>query len=197
MDAISLHSTTAFLGGVTLMQAIASLTAGAAGDRTVASSNAIGAAVCLIARQIYAKMQGGADDGDSALRYADWLITCPLMLIEFFILFGIDVRSNSASLSLAILLITVCILLGRRAVVHARTRVRDFTLACACFVAMLVVVARAIPDWSADIAMPLAFLSVWLLYPIAFWAKRPAAFNALDFVAKGVFGLFTAAKAIA
>ena len=194
MDTISLHSTRAFLGGVALLQTIASLAASDT-DATAASSNALGAVVCAIAWQIYSRMQGSGDL-DSSLRYADWTVTTPLMLVEFFILLGIDLRANYTSLAGAILLIVACILLGRRAVISSRTRVRDFVAACVCFVAMVVLVLRAIPEWSSRVTMPLVFLSVWFLYPVVFWMKSPAAFNLLDFVSKGVFGLFAAAKAV-
>lgn len=117
-DTISLSATRTFLGGVAVLQALAALRAPAARDST---SNALGATVCFIAWQVYSQMTGASVRADTTLRYADWVVTTPLMLVEFFILFGVDVRSHWRSVAAAVALIVACILLGRRAVMYPTT----------------------------------------------------------------------------
>jgi bacteriorhodopsin len=193
-----MSATRATLGGVALYQTIAAIRASTSkhGDDVAARANGIGAMVCLIAASVYHRMKttSGAEVED--LRYADWLITCPLMLWEIYVLLGIDIARHAWSFALSVVAITVCIVLGRRAVESKQSkRALYFTLATAAFVIMLVNIGL-FTDWSRPKHVaPLAFLGVWALYPLAFWEKSGAAYNLLDLVSKGVFGLYVGSQA--
>lgn len=190
---LTLDTTRATLGGVALFQAVSAVVASRRRDDEgrLSKANAIGAMVCTIAASVYHRMRtSGADVAD--LRHADWLITCPLMLWELYVLLGIDVRANAWSFSLAVAAISVCIVLGRVAASSTgRRRALAFGLATAAFALLLASVCAKV-DWArgrANVA-PLAFLATWALYPLAFWEKGGAAYNVLDLVSKGAFGLY-------
>ena len=114
LSGLTLDATRATLGGVALYQTIAAITAAVSkdGDAITTRANAIGAMVCLIAASVYHRMRStnGADADD--LRHADWLITCPLMLWEIYVLLGIDISRHAWSFALSVVAITVCIVLG-------------------------------------------------------------------------------------
>lgn len=198
LSGLTLDATRATLGGVALYQTIAAITAATSkdGDATTARANAIGAMVCLIAASVYHRMKSASGADVEDLRHADWLITCPLMLWEIYVLLGIDIGRHAWSFALSVVAITVCIVLGRRAVDGKRSkRGIYFALATAAFAIMLVNVGL-FADWSrAEHIAPLVFLGVWALYPVAFWEKSGSAYNVLDLVSKGVFGLYVGSKA--
>ena len=198
LSELTLDATRASLGGVALYQTIAAIRASTTkdGDVNTARANGIGAMVCLIAASVYHRMKttSGAEVED--LRHADWLITCPLMLWEIYVLLGIDIAQHAWSFALSVVAITVCIVLGRRAVGgNPSKRALYFALATAAFVIMLVNIGL-FTDWSRpEHIAPLAFLGVWALYPLAFWEKSGSAYNVLDLVSKGAFGLYVGSLA--
>lgn len=198
LSGLTLDATRATLGGVALYQTIAAIRASMTkdGDVSTARANGIGAMVCMIAASVYHRMKttSGAEVED--LRHADWLITCPLMLWEIYVLLGIDIAQHAWSFALSVVAITVCIVLGRRAVDgKPGKRAQYFALATAAFVIMLVNIGL-FTDWTRpEHIAPLAFLGVWALYPIAFWEKSGAAYNVLDLVSKGAFGLYVGSLA--
>lgn len=196
LSTISLDATRATLGGVALFQAVAAMNAARSGGKAHdATANAIGAAVCLIAATVYQRMRSSGTESDD-LRHADWLVTCPLMLWELYVLMGIDLRTHAWSFALSVAAIALCILIGRAAAsAKGARRAVLFALATAAFVVMMVNIGLRV-DWSHDQSVvPFAFLAVWALYPLAFWERSGTAYNVLDLVTKGVFGLYVGARA--
>lgn len=197
LASMTLDATRATLSGVALFQAVAAIVAAQRGtDARAAKANAIGAAVCLIAASVYQRMTSTSGAVVDDLRHADWLVTCPLMLWELYVLIGIDARAFAPSFGVSVVAIVVCILLGRVAVERTGgTRVLFYALATAAFAVTLANVGLNV-DWSrAKSVVPYAFLLVWALYPLAFWEKSGSAYNVLDIVTKGVFGLYVGASA--
>lgn len=200
LPSITLDTTRATLGGVALFQAVASVVAssrGGEGKARAAKANAIGAAVCLIAASVYHRMKSTSGSEVEDLRHADWLVTCPLMLWELYVLMDIGVAANPVSFCVSVVAIVACVLLGRFAAGARRgRRALLFSLATGAFAVMLASVGSRV-DWSrAENAVPFAFLSLWSLYPLAFWEKSGSAYNVLDLVTKGAFGIYVGAKAL-
>lgn len=189
---ISLDATRATLGAVALFQALAALTSAMQGKCANATkANAIGATVCAIATSVYQRMKSSSGRDVEDLRHADWLVTCPLMLWELYALMQIDIKNHAHSFAFSVVSIVLCILLGRAAAdATGATRGGLFLLATVLFVAMLVNIGLSV-DWThSHSATPFAFLSVWALYPFAFWEQSGTAYNVLDLVSKGVFGMY-------
>lgn len=200
-EILTRNATGAFLGGTAVIQAVSGVHAGfcahsegCADARRVAAANGIGASVCFAASLLYGRMSGNEQE-DTTLRHADWIITTPLMLVEFFLLLRIDIREHWASLLTSIVAIIASISLGHAARMSKTSTLKLFMFATVAFLVMMWVVLRLVPEWNAQVAMPLTFLGVWALYPAAFWSTDPAtANNILDAISKGVFGVFTALK---
>ena len=192
LSAVTLDSTRATLGGIALFQTIAAIVAMQKSKHTqLAKANAIGAAVCAIAASVYHRMSTSNGSTSQDLRHADWLITCPLMLWELYVLMDMDIKTHTWSFCISVVSIIVCIFLGRLAAESkGGKRLTLFGVATLVFVLMLVNIGLGV-DWSRiQNIVPFAFLALWALYPLAFWEKSGALYNALDLVSKGVFGLY-------
>lgn len=199
LSEVTLDATRATLGGIALFQAVAAVVAAqrSGGSARASKANAIGAAVCLIAASVYHRMKSTAGPAVADLRHADWLVTCPLMLWELYVLMDIDVRTHAWSFALSVVAIVTCILLGRLAAeAEGGVRALYFSLATAAFGVMLASVGLRV-DWSrGENVVPFVFLAVWALYPLAFWDRSGMGYNLLDLVSKGVFGLYVGALAL-
>lgn len=194
----SLDSTSAFLGGVAVFQTVAAVVNTQHGGKVVLTrANAIGAMVCTIATSVYHRMRTATNDEMHDLRHADWVVTCPLMLWEIYTLLGINIREYMMSFTFSVVAIVACILLGRVSLERKGSqRVTLFSLATLVFVAMLTNILFVVPHWNDEVVVPLCFLGTWVLYPLAFWDRSGTAYNVLDLVSKGVFGLYVAARVL-
>tara|TARA_B100000683_G_scaffold2007_1_gene2148 strand:- start:3676 stop:4284 length:609 start_codon:yes stop_codon:yes gene_type:complete len=192
VDALTLTSTRTFLGGVAVMQVIAALRSKSTKGT---AANALGAAVCVIAGQVYRTMERAAGGADLyELRSADWYVTTPLMLIELLVLMGASPRQNPAIFVYSIVSILITIWMGVKAHRNQSARgVRWFVAATLVFVAMLYAIFRSV-DWSSETTMPAFFLGLWSLYPIAYWSRSDRWLSLLDLLTKGVFGIVVAER---
>ena len=183
--------TSMFLAGVAVLQALAA-TSGKSGR--MRSSNAIGAAVCIIAAAHYATMHGKDLDEIWGLRYSDWYPTTALLLIEFFWLMTPDnVALRSGELIACVALCVLMIFFGQ---LSRRGGPMCFGTGCLCGAAALALVftgtnshGKRANSWAW------AFLAIWTLYPVSTLlpAKlEQAALTGLDIVTKGIFGVVVA-----
>lgn len=194
---LTLNTTTAFLAGVGLVQALAALrplrpVAPNAPTPEYARANALGACVCLVAFLHYAWMRNATDDERIDLRYGDWVVTTPLLVSELQVLTG-----GAAPQWDTIAAVVGMVGLGY---VAARTggwrRGATFALAT---LALVYVAGVTVRDARRHRAAVFAFFGLWALYPLAFLvvdAKlRNSAYDVLDLASKGLFGLYVALAA--
>lgn len=177
------NTTTSFLAGVSLVQTLAALKST---DARTARANAIGAAICLIAFWHYERMRGASDVEKTLLRYGDWVVTCPLLLLE---LQEMTEGEDRWTLGAVVLMI----LLGLRAKqTRGAGRQALFGASTLLLVAVVVATVRGARQNRELVA---AFFAVWSLYPVAFLlddARGNQAFDVLDAASKGLFGLYVA-----
>lgn len=185
------RSVTAFLGGVCLVQAIASLRAESE-DGTM--KNALGACVCLVAFLHYTWMRSAKSRGEKTeLRFADWIITCPLLLWELHFL-----TRNTGSLWLMVGLCTVMLGLGvasERSRSQADGEGRRLAYFLSSSVVFSALAAYFLLHARSETKLASGFFAVWGLYPIAFLSQgrwSDFGFDLLDMVSKGGFGLYVA-----
>lgn len=181
LEQTSFHSATALLAGVGVLQALAAVT-----HRDV--GNMLGAAVCAIAALHYAWMRDTANR--MWYRYSDWYITTLLMILEFFVLAKAQHRVPK--------LVGCCVLcwamLSCGLAARLRNEPRWFVLGCAFGFGLLALFLHSVlPTLPRErCAVVLGFAALWCLYPFAHAAQSELAFNVLDMLSKGVFGVAVA-----
>ena len=182
---LSLNTTTAFLAGVAAVQFLAASRPDA--SREAARSNAVGTAVCVIAFLHYAWMRHADAAERTRLRYGDWVVTCPLLLYELQEMAGVPARARGWPLAGVVAMVGV----GYAAVRNAgAARHALFGLSSAVLAA---VVHATLSAARADARRLVgAFFALWAAYPVAFLVGNDAAYDVLDAVSKGVFGLYVA-----
>ena len=178
---LTLNTTTAFLGSVALLQAVAALKGPAF------EANALGACVCVVAFLHYTWMRSTDDAAERVrLRYGDWIVTCPLLLWELHATTGVEGQEWALGAT------ALMVLLGYAAVRsvgwkrHALFAVSSLVLAA--------VVAATLSGAKKNGELVAAFFGVWALYPVAFLFDSNVAFDVLDAVSKGCFGLYVATQ---
>lgn len=176
---------TSSLAAVAVLQAVAA--ARSSGPRSTA--NAIGAMVCAIAYVHYQWMlRASSVSGLFDIRYSDWALTCPLLLLETFAITGqhFDVR-GSARILAAVFLVWTMLALGRAARPSGGSlRWQPFVGSVVAFllVVYLTVVGCRKYAWVAWLVFAL-----WALYPIAFLVESHMSFNLLDVLSKSAIGV--------
>lgn len=175
------------------------------------TSTTVSAVICGIACVNYFQMTeiyrvtGG--DFPTAVRYIDWLLTTPLLLLTFPILLGLAGESVKVYLQLILLDVAMIVLafVAEISPVGSGNWWLFFALSCLCEVAILgvlfVSLRTAIREAPAELAtaLRLARLFVligWAIYPVGFLlalggngAARELIYNVADVVNKVGFGL--------
>ena len=172
---------------------------------------ALSAIICGIACVSYQQMTGvyraGGGDFPTALRYIDWLLTTPLLLLTFPLLLGLGRESLKLYLQL-VLLDVAMILLGFVAEISpvgSQNWWLFFGLSCLCAALILVTLFFSLQETIQDaptelanslIVMRLFILIGWAVYPLGFLlalsgngAPRELVYNVADVVNKVGFGL--------
>lgn len=193
---MSLETASATLGGVCILQSLASMHAT---SNTDAKANAIGATVCFIAYAHYQWMLLSKDsnnDSINLLRYSDWFITLPLLYYETTLLCGIN--DNTVVIP-SVLLLLGMLLFGRLSI-NSQTRYKGILLVLGflCLIACLVLFILNTPDitTSTNSMVVLGCMCTWFLYGIlAYWHTSTVSsigFNILDIINKALLGIFVA-----
>ena len=170
-------------------------------------SNSIGSVVCFIALLHYRLLSTSGKD-TMAIRYSDWLFTLPLLLLEIFLICGIDIIDNIWMFLFTIMLIIGMLVTGWMAVRSLRSNPADgkrstkwWIVGTICLIAVYLIVLGVLerdPDGPLQTATIVFFL-VWTLYGVVSLYQRTgseymsqAAYDILDIVTKAVFGLVVA-----
>ena len=191
-ETLTQNSATAFLWGVAVVQGVAALR-----DETspgAARANALGAAVCVVAAMHYGWMRDAKDERERLrLRYSDWFLTTPMLLYELQELVGVR-REQRLRPLVAVCAMIVAGYIAARAE-RPMHRYGWFAIASALLAYIAMATWRdATADEGKTAAIVGPFFGVWSLYAAAFLAQRNVAFNLLDTVSKGAFGLWVAAS---
>ena len=181
---LTLNTTTAFLAGVAVVQALAS---SRADSHRPARANAIGAAVCAIAFLHYSWMREAGDEEErTRLRYGDWVVTCPLLLLE------LQEMARVSESARAFPLAGVVAMVGfGYAAARARGALRHLLFSVSSLV-LAAVVHSTLSHAKERKWLVASFFSLWAAYPVAFLVGKDAAFDVLDAASKGAFGLYVA-----
>lgn len=183
----STQGVAAALLGVAVLQALVALTAT---TPAATAANAVGAAVGVIAFYHYALMSRAPSVGARMeLRFSDWAITCPLLLVE---LSKLTSQGGGSRLAACVALVLGMLWTGwlaRRP--GGRLSPARFALSCALFVCLILVFVGGVRQ---HLPLVVAFFAVWALYPIAFWRNDAVMLNVLDLASKAGFGLLVAAS---
>jgi bacteriorhodopsin len=180
-------------------------------DEKTLVSNSIGSVVCLIAFLHYCLLSMYKWDV-MMVRYSDWFFTLPLLLIEIFVICGIDIIDNIWMFLFAILLIIGMLVTGWMAVRSLRSNPTDGTRyikwlisGTICLIAVYLIVLGLLergPDGPLQ-TVTIAFFLVWTLYgAVSLYQRRgseqmsQSAYDILDIVTKAVFGIVVAAFAV-
>ena len=179
---------------------------------------ALSALICGIACVNYQQMTGvyQATGGSfpTGLRYIDWLLTTPLLLLTFPLLLGLGWESTKVFLQLVLLDLAMILLgfVGEISPVGSQNWWLFFALSCGCggliLFTLFVSLQEAIHDAPADLAKSLQTLRLfvligWTVYPLGFLlalsgdgTPRELIYNVADVVNKVGFGLVVHAGVI-
>ena len=167
--------------------------------------------ICGIACVNYQQMTGvyqqTGGEFPTALRYVDWLLTTPLLLLTFPLVLGLGWESLKVFARLVMLDVAMIVLgfVAEISPVGSQNWRLFFALSCGCVVLILVTLfvslAEAIHDAPEPLAkslmaMRLFILIGWAIYPIGFLlplsgngAPRELIYNVADVINKVGFGL--------
>lgn len=171
----------------------------------------VSALICGIACVNYAQMteiyRSTGGDFPTAVRYIDWLLTTPLLLLSFPIVLGLGRESLKVYLQLLVLDVAMIVLafVAEISPVGSRDWWLFFTLSCLCELGILAVLfvslRDAIYEAPAELAAALQVTRMfvligWAVYPFGFLlalsgngAPRELIYNVADVVNKVGFGL--------
>jgi bacteriorhodopsin len=194
--------------GTSIVQAIA---ASHATDTKAILSNTTGSVICGIAFVHYTWITRPGCDV-MAIRYSDWLLTLPLLLLDIFLICGVDILNNLWICILAGLLLLAMIFAGWRSVRSHRTDPTNharyaawISVGFVCLLAVYWIVFGLLEPivTGADTLslITLGFFVMWIVYGIVAAFPRhmdvdghvQQAYDVLDLLTKAVFGLVVAA----
>jgi len=203
MDALrlSLVASNLFLGGTSFITFVESLRTTSTATRHVMNLETAVSLVASIAYGYLTKMnEQKPDDYDSLtfVRYADWVVTTPLLLLAMSLFLAGDELGDGGlrglSVSLVVALDLLMLALGFLGEVRRKDRARlgaaSFVVFGVLFTYLYVVLAR-----HSERAGVFYFVTaVWGLYGVLYYWKDPVAkniaYNALDVVSKVCVGLY-------
>ena len=167
------------------------------------SANIWAAVVCFVAAFAYIELQGhfcGIPMND--VRHADWLITCPLLLLEMGAL--LNVSAQNKRIQCAIAASALMVLVGWAEAPSPLQLLCGFAL-LGVITWQLIALAKNQKDKSKQ-RIVIVFFSLWFLYGFVAMAVTWASlnsdvsgtmYNILDGASKGIFGLCVAYMALA
>ena len=157
------------------------------------TANRLNAATCFAASTFYVALNLVPVENRFLIRCCDWLVTCPMLIIEMCKLLGIRCSSVISTLvSLTVLMIVS----GIASVTNESYASFGFV----CLSAIYAIIASAERDPVHQI-LPVetvwSFLASWMLFGAAFYVRDPelrdASYSILDIYSKGLFGMSIAA----
>jgi bacteriorhodopsin len=192
------------MAGASAMQALAAVRST---DTKVAISNALGSTICLIAFIHYQWIVRSESDV-MAIRYSDWCITLPLLLLDIFLICGVDLGENAWLCMVSGLLIFAMLLAGWYALRSQRNhptnaaRHRSFlVLGCLCLAIVYFIVLGLLDRTKTGLLPNVAIsgLLLWSLYGIVAFFRDTGTngnvqymYDILDVVTKAIFGIVVA-----
>ena len=190
--------TTAALGGTAVTQAITAF-ASPSGSTSV-QTNAVGASVCAIAFLHYLWMQKSFTSDDNSkvtsLRYSDWFITLPLLLLECMFYSDIHFGDNIHGIITMFVLLMMMLVCGR--VAESRSASILYILGFLCLIGVYVLFISMVEEFTTKTLLVLVVMGTWILYGIAGMLLRSSSrwkqvsYNILDLLNKAVFGTVVA-----
>lgn len=206
LTSTTFSSVTAGLGGITLFSLSRALTSDSQKKKL---SNSIAVLINCIAFIHYYKMRNMYDVGNVndlvQIRYSDWFITCPLLLIEFFILLEfIQINNNKINIDskysnqIIISLITTLLMLifGYLSETMPKYKWTFYSLGFLSLIILIVVLLNMNNKQSKETKnklpkYPWFFIIIWILYGLVYiLPNRDLFYNILDLISKGVFAFF-------
>ena len=158
----------------------------------------------------YVTTKNDAGGNITVLRYLDWILTTPLLILSFAYYSSYEVNKNEKTnptqldykpLIKIIILNTIMLLfgfLGENKVISVRTTlIGGFGAFFAMFYTIYTNYVKGKPSEVGTIFYP--FMFVWMLYGIAFLLPgnyKSIAYNCLDLISKSGFGIFLWAETI-
>ena len=162
----------------------------------------LGGVICLVAAAVYAQMGGETAADNSALRCADWLVTCPLLVLEMFVILEAgSVRAvASPRLALAMAASAAMVLVGWGADPSLPRIGAAFALLLVVAVCLAAAHQRDTKRRRRRAASAVvgAFFALWPLYGVVALLRRAGAmaaaraeisYNLLDIASKAAFVL--------
>jgi len=192
-EKISYSTGSAGFLGISLLQIVSALFSIQSGMKLKSLDNGLGAAVNLIAGIHYMWMRENYVNKMEVVstRFSDWYITTILMLIEFFNLSDTLVI-NYRYLIGACIANTFMLIFGHIATIR-RLKKQSFYVIYSISIIFGVILGALVLIGTVNENHPnvwmYVFLSIWILYPIAFIVKSELFYNILDFISKGFFGI--------
>lgn len=175
-------------------------------------SNALSVLINTIAFIHYIRMRNIWDQSKEdivSVRYSDWFITCPLLLLEYFVLMEwINIDNNTGKINVnkelifpiivSIILTVAMLVCGYLAEKISNLKYLYFGIGCICLIALFIILhsnQKKIKQ-KENRKYPIFFIAIWALYGCVFLLPnyRDLFYNILDFIAKVLFafmiGLF-------
>jgi hypothetical protein len=197
---VTYSSASAGFLGIALLNLLATGYAINNNNASLALDNAISASVCVVAGVHYVWMRSsfGNKGVIVSIRFSDWYITTVLMLIEFFSL-SETLFTRYSWLTGACVANMLMLISGHVASIH-RMRKKSYCLFYLLGIVFGIILVGLFVAGTHENdhrhAWMYGFASVWILYPVAFVVDSELAFNVLDLVSKGVFGITLAVVTI-
>ena len=204
LTATSFSTTTASMGAISVFNLIRALNVDTPKQKL---SNSLSTLINVIAFIHYLRMRKQYDDGKKdivGVRYSDWFVTCPLLLIEYCVLMEwitFDENNNIILDFNEIFNISICIVLTLSMLVFGYLAEKNpdskniyFSLG---FISLILLYCslyfrqRYIKREDKK-NYPIFFILIWSLYGLVFLlpSYRDLFYNILDFIAKVVFAFF-------
>lgn len=176
----------------------------------------------ILALRVKTKTEDNVEVAVHTLRYGDWLLTMPLLVYKFYLLFEADCATSDADaalpqggllpsvLALVMIALGAFVVLGdgfsmRAHVAYSKIAIVLTALSCALLAVLLHDLIANIHTCHDHRELLLSFCVVWIGYVVVFAFElipslrgpvaRDAGYAVLDVYSKATFGLFTASLA--
>ena len=193
--------TTAALAGTSVTQILTAFVSPTAGS---VKANVVGASVCSVAFLHYLWMQQSFKNNTlkvTSLRYSDWFITLPLLLLECMFYSDVNISDNIHGTITMFILLMIMLLCGRLAETR-KIKVSGATLlymlGFICLIGVCVLFISMVEEFTTKTYISLTFMGTWVLYGLVSIILRTStrwknvSYNILDLLNKAVFGTIVA-----